>query len=174
MESFDGITILPQTVWDSPDRIFSSDACLTHCGGWSDGEAFTTEFPNWLKNRSDVHINELELITVIIALKIWGDRVKNRNILAYCDNAVSVEVVNAGRVNNHFLQACLCEICFLTARNNAVIKLVHISSETNRISDCLSRWNDEQKREEFWPIMGRKEVRFINIPQKLFRFTHDW
>ena len=31
----------------------------------------------------DVFINELELITIIIVLKVWTDRVKNRNVLAY-------------------------------------------------------------------------------------------
>ena len=115
MEGFDGISILPPINWDAPDKILSSDACLKSCGGWSDGEAFYCKFPDWLKNNKEISINELELVTFVVALKLWVDRIQNRNVLAYCDNAVSVEVVNAGRANNRFAQACLRKICFITA-----------------------------------------------------------
>ena len=81
----------------------------------------------------------------VAALKVWAHKIRNRNVMALCDNEVSVEVVNTGKARNRFAQACLREICFITARNNAVIKLVHISSETNRISDCLSRWGGSRQ-----------------------------
>ena len=149
MESFDGITVMPLINWDAPDTVFSSDANLKSGGRWSSGEAFKTDFPAWLLQRKDVHINELELITFIVALKLWKEKIQDRNVLAYCDNAVSVEVVNSGKAKNRFTQACLREICYITARHNAVLKLIHLSSECNRISDCLSRWSDPRKREEF-------------------------
>ena len=131
MEQFDGITVMPPANWDAPDKIFSSDACLISGGRWSEGEAFYCRFPQWLISREDVHINELELITFIVALKIWRDKIQDQNVLAYCDNAVSVEVVNTGKAKNRFTQACLREICFITAKHNAVLKLVHLSSECN-------------------------------------------
>ena len=115
-------------------------------GGWNNGECFRARFPHWLTDRSDVHINELELIPFIVALKMWTESIQNRNILAYYDNAVSIEVVNSGRASNRFTQACLREICYITPKTNSVLKLVHISSEQNRISDCLSRWRDLNKR----------------------------
>ena len=174
MEEFDGITIMPPLAWSAPDTVFSSDACLKSCGGWADSEAFKCKFPDWLRNRGDVHINELELITFIIALKVWRNKISDKNVLAYCDNAVSVEVVNSGRASNRFTQACLREICYITAKANAVIKLVHISSETNRISDCLSRWDDKSKQEQFWTLTKGKKVRFIKVPLKYFEFSHDW
>ena len=141
MEEFDGVTIMLPVTWNSLDSIISSDACLMGGGGWvqtgnSSGEAFCINFPAWLTDRNEVFMNELELITMIVALKVWKDRVKDKNILAYCDNAVSVEVVNMGRARNRFSQACLREICYLMAKSNSVLKLVHISSENNRICDC--------------------------------------
>ena len=125
MEEFNRVTIMPPKNWDSPDAIFSTDVCLTAGGGWSQGQAFYAEFSKWLTVRGDVSINELELIMFIVALKVWKSRISNRNILAFCDNEVSVEVVNAGHAKNRFLQACLREICYITACCNAVIKLVH-------------------------------------------------
>ena len=97
MEEFDGISIMPPINWNSLDSVISSDACLMGGRGWScDSEAFQFCFPRWLTDREDVYINELELITIIVAIKVWFNQVKNKNILAYCDNAVSVEVVNSG------------------------------------------------------------------------------
>ena len=176
MEDFDGISIIPPIGWDAPDTVFSSDACLVSGGGWCEQslEAFHVKFPKWLTKRDDVHINELELLTVIVALKLWSSTIRNRNILAYCDNEVSVEVVNSGRARNRFSQACLREICFISARNNAWIKLVHVSSENNRISDCLSRWENKQKRDVFRDITRGKNVKFCNVDHKLFEFSNDW
>ena len=175
MEEFNGITIMPPINWESPDSIISSDASLYGAGGWATGsEAFHCKFPTWLMGRSDVFINELELITIIVCIKVWKDKVVNRNILAYCDNAVSVKVVNTGKAKNRFSQACLREICYLMARANAVIKLVHISSECNQIPDCLSRWRDHKKCSEFWEITDGLQVTFKEVNNKLFEFSHNW
>ena len=110
----------------------------------------------------------------MIALKIWTERIQNRNVLAYCDNAVSVEIVNTGKAKNTFSQACLREICFITAQCNAVLKLVHLSSDCNRISDCLSRWSDRKKRQLFASLTSDYEVSFIKVDEEMFRFSHDW
>ena len=85
-----------------------------------------------------------------------------------------MEIVNTGRASNAFAQACLREICYITARANAVIKLVHISSDANRISDCLSRWKDRKKRDLFFSLVDREEVCFLKVDEKLFEFSHDW
>ena len=50
MSEFDGISIIPDVDWSRPDEIFSTDASLRMCGGWSNPEYFSTEFPDWLLN----------------------------------------------------------------------------------------------------------------------------
>ena len=77
MEQFDGFTIMPPVNWDAPD----------------------IKFPSWLMKQEDVHINELELITVVVAIRIWGERIKNQNVLVYCNNEVTCEVINSDRVH---------------------------------------------------------------------------
>ena len=175
-EHFDGITIMPPGRWNAPDTVLSSDAALQGGGGWSEQrcEAFHTKFPSWLTDRKDVFINELELITIIVALKVWSRDVEHKNILAYCDNEVSVEVVNSGRAKNNFTQACLREICYIMATNNAMLKLVHISGISNRISDCLSRWDEESKRMQFRTVTEGKNVKFVEVNEEMFKFLHDW
>ena len=141
LTKFDGRVIIPQINWAAPDTIFSMDSCLTGCGGWSKGEYFHAEFPDWILRNTDVHINELEALALVIGLKLWIDRISNANILIYCDNKVTVDIVNTGRASNKFTQKCLREICWLTASSNAVVKVVHLESAANRISDALSRWH---------------------------------
>ena len=174
MQEFDGISIMPPMFWNSPDKVFSSDACLDSCGRWSNGEAFHAKFPIWLKNMSNVHINELKLIMFVVSLKLWENNIRNKNVLAYCDNEVSVEVVNSGKARNKFTQSCLREICFLAARANAQIKLVHLEGSTNRISDCLSRFDDTVKHKQFYQLTQGVNVKFRHIEEELFKFSHKW
>ena len=170
MEQYDGVSIMLPKNLNTPDEVFSSESC----GGYSNGEAFYAVFPDWLTNRKDVHINELELITFIVAVKLWSDNIQNKNVLTYCDNEVSVEVVNTGRARNQFAQACLWELCHVAAEVNAMIELVHISGDLNRISDCLLRWKDIRKREQFKSLTRGKQVRFKGIEEEIFLFTHNW
>ena len=179
MEKFNGVSIVPPLSWDAPDVIFSTDSCLNRCGGWSQtntfqGEAFTMAFPNWIMNRRDVHINEKELLWFIIALKLWRKRIANRNVLAFCDNQVSVEVVNKGAASNRFSQACLREITFITATHNAMLKLVFRPRVENRISDGLSRYHTKEGRECFAQQTGNMYVRFLEAETHLCKFSSDW
>ena len=174
MGDFDGISIMPPIKWDAPDTIMQTDSCLDACGGFSQGEAFTTRFPKWIKSNKEIHINELELLAIIVAVRIWKDKLENRNVLAFCDNEVSVEVVNSGRACNRFAQSCLRELCYLNATNNAVIKLIHLPGSENRIADCLSRWGKQEKRQEFEELTKGAEISFTEVTEEHFRFTNKW
>ena len=149
MNEFDGVSIMPPERFTAPGKIFSTDSCLEGCGGRSQGKAFHAPFPGWLRNRNGTSINELELITVVLAIKKWGKEMQNLNILAYCDNQVTCDVVNRGAASNKFAQACLREMCYQLAKINAVIKLVYISTTENSISDSLSRWHEPKARAKF-------------------------
>ena len=179
MEEYDRVSIMPPQNWDQPDLIFSSDTCLTGGGGWNylgNGKslAFHTKFPSWLTGMNGVKINELELITFIVCIKKCGKSIENRNILAYCDNQVTVDIINKGKAKNRFEQACVRELCYLTGKRNAWIKLVYLSSDENRISDSLSRWSDKRQRHRFWEITDGIEVEFKNVEENDLKFTHGW
>lgn len=93
----------------------------------------------------------------------------------FCDNAVSVEVINHGRSRSRFLQACLREIAFICAVQECEIKAVHVKGENNRISDLLSRWDlSPLYQSEFFHLVNRNFYQEIVIDDFLFRFQHDW
>ena len=156
MTDFNGVAIIPMENWIAPDIIFSTDASLESAGGWSNGEFFKQDFPQWIKNQSNVSINELEMVALLIGLKCWIRKGRNCNFLIYCDNKVTVEVLNAGKAKNKFSQACLQEACYITAKNNAVMKVVHLEGSLNRIPDCLSRWNKGGKYKKLFAKLTDK------------------
>ncbi len=72
--------------WSRPDEVFSTDACLVGCGGWSaDRTYFHTAFPESVTKKG-VHINGLELLTIVVACKMWGGKWAGKRIVVQCDN----------------------------------------------------------------------------------------
>jgi hypothetical protein len=67
------------------------------------------------------------MLTIVVALKLWGHMLVNIKVVINCDNMVSVRVLNTGASRNSFLQSCLRKICYIAALNNFDIKSQHIS-----------------------------------------------
>ena len=114
------------------------------------------------------------MLAIIIAVKTWQKMFKNRNLLAFCDNKVTVEVVNRGKANNKFSQECLRELCYQLAMINSNLKLIFLEGRNNKISDSLSRWGNSQQRSEFWKLTAGKNVQFDVIQETQFEFTNQW
>jgi hypothetical protein len=121
-------------------QFFSSDACPTGCGGIFESNFFHSEFPEFVINM-DLHINILEMMSVIVCVKLWGQYFKGKKLMIKCDNQVTVTVINTGKSRNQFLQNCLRELLFVAARHEFEFRAVHILGEENRAADLLSRWH---------------------------------
>ena len=159
----------------TPDLLFSVDSCLTGCRGWSNGEYFHSKFPEWIMNNREIYINKLEALALIVGLKIWRDKIQNKNVLVYCDNQVTVDVINTGRARNKFVQACLREACWITAKVNTIIKVVHLTSEQNRMSDSLSRWHlNKLYQDKFKQDTMRWRTVEKIVDKNMFDFEHNW
>jgi hypothetical protein len=89
-----------------PHDFFSSDACLTGCGGWFKGNVFHTLFLEFILD-AKLHINCLELLSIIVCLKMWALCFRGKRIRIMCDNKTLVTVINTGKSRNSFLQNCL-------------------------------------------------------------------
>ena len=58
--------MFPENKWFAPDTLISTDSCLTGCGGWSQGDYFHSKFPTKILNNSQLTINELDCLAVVI------------------------------------------------------------------------------------------------------------
>jgi hypothetical protein len=149
MVSYNGRSIIPENLWFSPDVIMSTDACLEGGGGFSNGKFFHIKFPVEVKEKLK-DINSLELYTVLIAVRVWKEFLIKKNFNIYCDNEVSVININSGRSKVKSTQSMLRELRYHEAQGEFQIRAKHIAGVENRIADCLSRWEfDEKYKKEF-------------------------
>ena len=174
LPKYNGISLLWYEEWSQPDAICSSDACLRSCGGYSEGKYFHTCFPeSFLDNKYNICI--LEMFAVIVCLKLWGHGFKGKKIQMFCDNQAICNVVNAGKSKCPVLQDCLREIAFLAAVHEFQIRMVHISSESNRISDHLSRIElDSSHLTKFFELVDPSKVTEYRVLPEHFQFSHSW
>lgn len=172
LDVYNGISILNIEEWTEPDEFLASDACLVGCGGVCQKNFFHCEFP-WFIQEQHLHINALELLTVIVCLKLWAKR--GKKICIMCDNQVSVTVINTGRTRSKYLQACIREICFICAVNECELKAQFIEGVNNRLPDILSRWNvSPDYPKKFEEETEGKGYKMINVDEQFFRFQHEW
>ena len=174
LEVYSGVSIMYLENWSKPDSQLACDACLHGCGGWSGNEAFHSPFPEKIIHLQ-LHINALELLCIVVALKVWGHRLTGKRMLIHCDNMTSVTVLNSGRTRDSFLQACLREIAFICALCQCEVRAVHIPGEQNRIPDLLSRWNLHEKySNEFCEVNKSMQLTLVSVHEDMFDFSHDW
>ena len=69
--SYNGVSMMPEEEWSAPGAVFTTDACLEGCGGWFQGRIFHSEFPRSVLQQA-LHINALELLTILVALRLWA------------------------------------------------------------------------------------------------------
>ena len=94
---------MPDIHWSSPDGIFATDACMHSFGGvMESGKSFFYGFfpKKFTDSPKAWHISCLELLTVVVAVKLWFERLRNLRILIRCDNQSACDVVNFGRAHD--------------------------------------------------------------------------
>ncbi|CAG2220944.1 unnamed protein product [Mytilus edulis] len=171
---YNGVSMMLIEEWSKPDEIFSSDACMTGCGGMFKEHFFHVEFPDAIVNEQ-LHINALEMLTVVVCLKLWGTKLRGKRIIIKCDNQVTVTVINTGKSRNQFLQSCLREICFVAAINEFELRAVHIAGVDNRLADMLSRWHlHSNYAKTFFEETKYIHLEEFEVPNELFQFIHEW
>ena len=170
---YNGVTFISSSPWVSVDQVFSTDACLTGGGGLCDTEYFHFKFPDHILGL-DLDINCLELLTIVIACKLWGSKWAGLRMILHCDNMVSVSVLNTGKTRSAFLADCLREIWFVSSTFNFELLAVHIPGNDNRAADCLSRWHldESDASNKFHKIVGQQAgaLRRVDVAQSLFVF----
>ena len=169
-----GVSIIKISPWLNDCLFLSTDACNTGDGGYFTGLHFHTPFPDAILYCYGHDINILELLTVMVALKLWGALLCGRRITFQCDNINSVLAINSGHSRVPGMQLCLWEIWFLTARHYIDICAKHIPGLENSIADHLSRWHlSPSHQQRFAELTAGFPTTYIFCPTQLFDFEID-
>jgi hypothetical protein len=174
LRHYNGVSLIPSLKWSLPDHIFSTDACLTGCGGLAGDLYFHTKFPKFIL-KEEWPIHKLEMITIMVAVRLWEHKWKGMNITVFCDNEAVVAVLNSGKTKDSLLATCVREIWLCTARGEFQLRAVHLSTSANRLADCLSRWHLNQSAEKQFRQLTNSEVMTeVEVHQDVFLFSDEF
>ena len=175
LRAYNGVSMISTAQWSSPGAMFPTDACLMGCGGLCGDQYFHAVFPSYVVQQT-LDINCLELLTIIVALKLWGSRLCGLRLSVRCDNEVAVTVLTAGRCRNSFLNSCLRELCYLAAIHEFEVRAVHVPGVLNCYADLLSRRDscDIVERNQFLAHAQHANLHAVPVHDDLFQFDSDF
>ena len=174
LSQYNGVSMMILEEWSKPDEVFSSDSCLSGCGGFWQGNFFHAVFPKSVSDKK-YNINILEILSVIICMKLWGSSFKGKRIQVYCDNSAVCSVINSGKAKCAILQDCLRELAFLSAIFECQIRTVYLNTKSNRIADHLSRWHlNDSHKQHFYGLTDTFELQEFIVTEKMFQFNNNW
>ncbi|KAK2568794.1 hypothetical protein P5673_006820 [Acropora cervicornis] len=75
LDKYNGVSAIGTAFLESGERLYSSDATLTGCGALCEGEYFHDLFPSFI-TQQQLSITQLELLTVVVAVKRWQIRLQ--------------------------------------------------------------------------------------------------
>ena len=173
MNIYNGVSMLWLKDELPPSIILATNACLTAGGGNCGTEYFPFRFPESVLHQTE-HISQLELFTVVIALKFWVDQLRGKVIRLFSDNEASVAVVYHGRTRDKFMLKCLHEIAWVSANNDFWVKLQHCQRVQNLVPDLLSRWYISSEARRKFRSISKGVWKRKCISNKLIEFVSPW
>ena len=172
LDKYNGVSVIGTEFLESSEQLFFTDASLTGCGAICQGEYFHELFP-LIITQQQLSITQLELLTLVVAIKLWQLKLKGRCIMIHCDNQVCFEMINSMRSRNIFLQACLRELWLTLPVNNIMLKAAHIPGRETTLADYLSRWHTvAMYQSRFHALTVSLDLHPVAVNLKLFSFTY--
>ena len=168
---YNGISLMWMHKEPQPDMVIAMDACLVGYGGTWENQYFRGRFPKHLQG---LNIAYLEILAVMVALKIRGQKLEGLYFWIHVDNEAVAAVLNTRASRDVNLQKVLREIALIAAEYQFVIKARHISGISNRIPDWLSRWHDKEAREKFRQHAKDSSLKHIRSSTQLLHLSNTW
>lgn len=136
LETFNGRS----TILDK-QPLFSvfTDACDDAAGGSFGHDWFYFNWQQDLPEAASLHINEKEVLAVVLAAQRWAKFWANKRIILHSDNMVTVASINKGTSRNKMVMRCIRRLFWLSATYNFHLTARHLSGYLNICADSASR-----------------------------------
>ena len=129
LQHYNGVSLFPGISIIDDVNLFSTDACRSGdkggCSAICLNEYFHREFPTFIAEL-DLPIPQLELLTIMVAMKLWKEKLCGHVLTFYSDSESAVSAIQNRRSKNEFMQLCLKELFLCLALANIVLEVKHV------------------------------------------------
>ena len=133
------------------------------------GEEFlTTFYTNFEADHpqyKNAHINCLELLTVLHAVRLWAPLWSGRHLRIFSDNMATVISVNKGTSQSVTFMSILRELFWLSVLYDFRVSAVHVPGTDNVLADVISRLHV--------PTMARRFLNMFNLGVDRLNVFHN-
>lgn len=152
LPQFHRVSLIKPSFWDFESLNFSTDACLHGGGSTCRTDCISFVFPDCI-SPSTLHINALELFTIVVAFKHWALQLSACKLIITCDNSAAVMVKNSTTSKDPFMQRCLRQHWLTTALFDFEERALHVPCKHNQFVDRPSRWHSgASARDSFYRL----------------------
>ena len=116
-----------------------TDACDDAAGGSFGSDWYYFNWEHDLPEASTLHINEKEVLAVVLAAQRWSKYWVNKRIVLHSDNMVTVASINKGTSKNKMVMQCLRRLFWLSATHNFHMTARFLPGFLNIVADSASR-----------------------------------
>ncbi len=139
---WNGVGLLRSITEARPSMTLVSDAS----GSWGCGAYWGSHWFQlpWAGQVHQWHITAKELVPIVVAAALWGSEWRGQTVLARCDNAAVVAIINKGKSKDKEAMHLARCLAFIQAEHDLILSASHIRGVENTRADALSR-NDLTK-----------------------------
>ena len=149
LRTFNGRSVLLDK---QPIECVFTDACNDVAGGSFGLDWFYLNWNQDLPVAESFHINEKEVLAVILATQRWASYWQNKHLIIYSDNSTTMASLNKGKSRNPVVMKCLRRLFWLSATYNFHMTSRHIAGIRNIAADSASRLHIPGYLEIFLPF----------------------
>ncbi|PTA42280.1 hypothetical protein C8054_31565, partial [Micromonospora sp. RP3T] len=151
--------------------VVTTDASKTGWGALCNGQAASGV---WTGPRLLWHINCLELLAVLLALRRFWPMIQNKHVLVRSDNMATVAYINhQGGVRSFRMSQLARHLLLWSQHRLRSLRATHIPGDANRVADSLSRqvslggeWRlHPQSVQLIWDRFGQAQVDLFASPE---------
>ncbi len=143
-QSFNGISVFQERFWLTNEDVClytdSSAAVGNGFGAYCQGNWTFGVWPDsWRRLGITDSITTLEYFPILVAVHVWGERLRNKRVLFRCDNQAVVHILNTQTSKDCTIMILVRELTLRCLHLNLSVKAEHIPGASNGITDSLSR-----------------------------------
>ncbi|XP_054835512.1 uncharacterized protein LOC129329840 [Eublepharis macularius] len=100
--------------------------------------------PSWASAGVLRDLTFLEFFPILVAVSIWGDLLRDKRVVFWCDNQATVRVINRQSSCSERVMRLVCRFVLTCLATNITFSARHVAGVDNGLADTLSRFQMER------------------------------